>query len=76
MSGTYSNKGDSNAQRRADGLQRKIDKQVKWRLKVWAACELRIREYQKALEEMGYEPVEIAKPNLNNVQVLQELAEV
>jgi predicted acetyltransferase len=65
---------ESNAQRQADALERRIKRQDKWRKQVWAECQLRILDMQNQLTALGYEQIEIEEADFTDEATLRELA--
>lgn len=59
----------SNVQRQADALERKINRQHRWRTQVWASCELRIRTMQGQLVDLGFEAVAIAGIDFSELSI-------
>lgn len=65
---------NGNDQRKAEALVRKIRRQDKWRVQVWAQCEQRIREANAELEAIGFDEFWPETPDWDDEDEVARLA--
>lgn len=66
----------SNDDRRADKLQKEIQRAHDWRVQVWAQSELRIQRKNAELEAIGRVAIEPFTPDFGSQEMLQHYAEM
>lgn len=64
----------SNEDRKADAIRRRIDKAHAWRVNVWANRELAILSMQAELTTLGYPEVDLFAPDFTDENLLREYA--
>lgn len=64
----------TNQERQASALRRRINRQHRWRQQVAAECELRIRAMQVQLDELGAERLDLEFVDVNSAEVADLLA--
>lgn len=67
---------ETNEDRRASALCKKIQKAHDWRVQVWAQSELRIKASQEALAVLGRDPVTLYEPDFSDPEVVRHYAEM
>lgn len=62
---------ETNEDRVAGKLARRVERQIRWRMRVWAQCELAIRAANAELQQLGYAKVPVPQVDLGELEEAQ-----